>query len=215
MNSTSSPGSRSGLPGRLKRPRLYEQLAEHISNFIEAQGLSPGDRLPPERSLAAELGVSRASLAQALVALEIRGRVEIQHGNGAVIREAPTPDAGRSADSGVRLQARTVDELPAAREAIMAGLARAAASNPNAALRVAMLTDDGTARNFAETWRCVRHLAGGGLLADLDDTIAKQADVPESSARLSARLDQLAHRIIDGDQSGAADAVAGILSETA
>ena len=61
MNSTSSPGSRSGLPGRLKRPRLYEQLAEHISNFIEAQGLSPGDRLPPERSLAAELGVSRAS----------------------------------------------------------------------------------------------------------------------------------------------------------
>ena len=56
MNSTSSPGSRSGLPGRLKRPRLYEQLAEHISNFIEAQGLSPGDRLPPERSLAAELG---------------------------------------------------------------------------------------------------------------------------------------------------------------
>jgi GntR family transcriptional repressor for pyruvate dehydrogenase complex len=124
MNSTSSPGSRSGLPGRLKRPRLYEQLAEHISNFIEAQGLSPGDRLPPERSLAAELGVSRASLAQALVALEIRGRVEIQHGNGAVIREAPTPDAGRSADSGVRLQDRTVDELTAAREAIMAGLAR-------------------------------------------------------------------------------------------
>ncbi|MDJ0115184.1 GntR family transcriptional regulator, partial [Rhodococcus erythropolis] len=66
-----------------------------------------------------------ASLAQALVALEIRGRVEIQHGNGAVIREAPTPDAGRSADSGVRLQDRTVDELTAAREAIMAGLARA------------------------------------------------------------------------------------------
>ncbi|XGU18973.1 FadR/GntR family transcriptional regulator [Rhodococcus sp. 3Y1] len=199
----------------MKRPRLYEQLAEHISNFIEAQGLSPGDRLPPERSLAAELGVSRASLAQALVALEIRGRVEIQHGNGAVIREAPTPDAGRSADSGVRLQDRTVDELTAAREAIMAGLARAAASNPNAALRVAMLTDDGTARNFAETWRCVRHLAGGGLLADLDETIAQQADAPESSARLSARLDQLAHRIIDGDQSGAADAVAGILSDTA
>ncbi|GAA3164190.1 hypothetical protein GCM10020255_048850 [Rhodococcus baikonurensis] len=159
--------------------------------------------------------MSRASLAQALVALEIRGRVEIQHGNGAVIREAPTPDAGRSADSGVRLKDRTVDELTAAREAIMAGLARAAASNPNAALRVAMLTDDGTARNFAETWRCVRHLAGGGLLADLDDTIAQQADVPESSVRLSARLDRLAHRIIDGDPSGAADAVAGILSDTA
>ncbi|EQM34292.1 hypothetical protein [Rhodococcus erythropolis] len=41
MNSTSSPGSRSGLPGRLKRPRLYEQLAEHISNFIELKVFRP------------------------------------------------------------------------------------------------------------------------------------------------------------------------------
>ena len=34
---------------RFARPRLYQQLAIHITDFIEAQGLSPGDRLPPER----------------------------------------------------------------------------------------------------------------------------------------------------------------------
>jgi hypothetical protein len=41
--------------GRLERPRLYVQLADHIARFIEAQGLSPGDRLPPERRLLADL----------------------------------------------------------------------------------------------------------------------------------------------------------------
>ena len=99
----------------------------------------------------------------------------------------------------------------------MAGLARAAASNPNAALRVAMLTDDGT-RGKTRRDMALRQAPWPevGLLADLDETIAQQAGrarIP--SARLSARLDHLAHRIIDGDQSGAADAVAGILSDTA
>ena len=70
---------------RFARPRLYQQLAIHITDFIEAQGLSPGDRLPPERELAVELGVSRATLAQALVALEMQGRVAVRHGDGAVI----------------------------------------------------------------------------------------------------------------------------------
>ena len=70
---------------RFARPRLYQQLAVHITDFIEAQGLSPGDRLPPERELAVELGVSRATLAQALVALEMQGRVAVRHGDGAVV----------------------------------------------------------------------------------------------------------------------------------
>ncbi|WP_278260354.1 hypothetical protein [Nocardioides convexus] len=33
----------------MRRERLYESLANHISDFIEAQGLVGGDRLPPER----------------------------------------------------------------------------------------------------------------------------------------------------------------------
>jgi GntR family transcriptional repressor for pyruvate dehydrogenase complex len=70
---------------RVPRRRLYEQIAQQLLAHIRTSGLRPGDRLPPERELAAKLGVSRASLAQALVALEILGVVDVRHGNGAVI----------------------------------------------------------------------------------------------------------------------------------
>ena len=40
------------LPRPLLRTRLYEQVAEQITSWIAANGLGPGDRLPPERELA-------------------------------------------------------------------------------------------------------------------------------------------------------------------
>lgn len=72
--------------GRLARPRLYEQLVEQLLGYIESAGLRPGDLLPAERDLAERLGVSRATLAQALVALEVLGVIDVQHGTGAVLR---------------------------------------------------------------------------------------------------------------------------------
>jgi GntR family transcriptional repressor for pyruvate dehydrogenase complex len=73
---------------RLARPRLYEQIVEQLTDHIREAGLRPGDRLPPERELAAHLGVSRASLAQALVALEVLGVISVRHGDGALVQEA-------------------------------------------------------------------------------------------------------------------------------
>ena len=55
--------------------------------------LQPGDKLPAERELAARLGVSRATLSQALVALEVIGAVAVRHGDGTVVGEG----AGRLA----------------------------------------------------------------------------------------------------------------------
>ena len=72
--------------GRLARPRLYEQLVEQILGYIESAKLQPGSLLPAERELAERLGVSRATLAQALVALEVLGVIDVQHGTGAVLR---------------------------------------------------------------------------------------------------------------------------------
>ncbi|WP_247827654.1 FadR/GntR family transcriptional regulator [Arthrobacter antioxidans] len=72
--------------GRLARPRLYEQLVEQLLGYIESAKLRPGDLLPAERDLAERLGVSRATLAQALVALEVLGVIDVQHGTGAVLR---------------------------------------------------------------------------------------------------------------------------------
>ena len=75
---------------RVTRPRLYEQLMEKILGYVEAEQLGPGDHLPAERDLAERLGVSRATLAQALVALEVLGVIDVQHGTGAVLVYRPS-----------------------------------------------------------------------------------------------------------------------------
>lgn len=195
----------------LRRERLYESLAAHISDFIEAQGLVGGDRLPPERQLAAELGVSRATLSRALAALETRGRIEVRHGVGALVRESAPPGGGGAVLSTV--DERPADEVLAAREAMLAGIARAAAVNPQASLRLALLADDGRPRTFERTWRCVRRLAESPLLAELDDTLAPRAPDPASTAAVRDRLDLLAAAIIRGDPAAAATACIGLLTD--
>lgn len=66
----------------IPRSPLYEQVAQRLRAFIDAQRLKPGDRLMSERDLAERLGVSRTSVRQALTALKVMGLVEIRHGDG-------------------------------------------------------------------------------------------------------------------------------------
>ena len=75
------------FPERLMRTRLYEQVAQQITGWIATNGLTAGDKLPPERELASRLGVSRATLSQALVALEVVGVVAVRHGDGTVLTD--------------------------------------------------------------------------------------------------------------------------------
>jgi GntR family transcriptional repressor for pyruvate dehydrogenase complex len=113
----------SGL-GPLPRRRLYEEIAQQLLRHIETAGLEPGDRLPPERELAARLGVSRASLSQALVALEILGVVEVRHGNGAVILALPNEQQVVLA---IQEHAGRLPDILEAREALEVKLAQLAA----------------------------------------------------------------------------------------
>jgi len=111
------------FPAPLARTRLYEQVAEQISRWIGEHGLRPGDRLPPERELAARLGVSRATLSQALVALEVIGAVAVRHGDGTVVAEAPS--SSRIVEA-VRAHADRLPEIIETRDALetkIAGLA--------------------------------------------------------------------------------------------
>ena len=62
--------------------RLYQSVAAQILALIQQEKLGPGTRLPPERELAQTLGVSRPSLREALIALEIGDQVEIRMGSG-------------------------------------------------------------------------------------------------------------------------------------
>ncbi|MFG6488482.1 FadR/GntR family transcriptional regulator [Roseateles sp. BYS78W] len=78
--------------------RQYQLVADRIRALIEAEAAVPGSRLPAERELAAQLGVSRPSLREALIALEIDGRVEIRGGSGVYVRALPV-DGGSATPS--------------------------------------------------------------------------------------------------------------------
>jgi GntR family transcriptional repressor for pyruvate dehydrogenase complex len=71
--------------------RLYQQIADQIRDLIEKGDFEVGARLPPERDLAQRLGVSRPSLREALIALDVEGRVEVRSGSGVYVSVAP-PD---------------------------------------------------------------------------------------------------------------------------
>ena len=107
------------------RPRLYEVIVEQLCAYISDNEMTPGDRLPAERDLAAKLGVSRASLSQALVALEVQGVLSVRHGDGAILVRRPTEERAIEA---LREHADRIPEIIDAREALEVKLASLAAT---------------------------------------------------------------------------------------
>src|SRR3954447_16412339 len=69
--------------------RLYRQIAEQLRGLISGGEFATGTRLPAERDLARQLGVSRPSVREALIALEVEGWVEVRVGSGVYIRPQP------------------------------------------------------------------------------------------------------------------------------
>jgi DNA-binding FadR family transcriptional regulator len=67
--------------------RLYRKIARQLSDLIAAGEFTPGQRLPAERELASQLGVSRPSVREALIALEIEGKVEVRVGSGVFVAQ--------------------------------------------------------------------------------------------------------------------------------
>ncbi len=82
--------------------RLYRQIADQIAALIEKGEYAQGSRLPPERDLARALGVSRPSVREALIALEVEGYVDVRVGSGVYVvgprssarAETLAPDSG-------------------------------------------------------------------------------------------------------------------------
>lgn len=76
--------------------RLYRRIADQIGALIYSGEFAPGKRLPPERNLAQQFGVSRPSVREALIALEIAGLVDVRVGSGIYVREVSAASAGYS-----------------------------------------------------------------------------------------------------------------------
>jgi DNA-binding FadR family transcriptional regulator len=105
--------------------RLYRQIADQIRALVEAGEFAVGARLPPERDLALQLGVSRPSVREALIALEIEGLVEVRMGSGIYVlppRAGTAPDGDAAGVTG-----EGPLEIIRARQSIESGLAAQAA----------------------------------------------------------------------------------------
>ena len=104
--------------------RLYRQIADQIAGLIAAGEFKPGSRLPAERELATKLGVSRASVREAIISLEIGGLVEVRIGTGIFVTAAAAAAGGRDRDVGPG-----PFELLSARKLIEGEIAALAAAN--------------------------------------------------------------------------------------
>lgn len=125
----------------LPRPSLVTALEERLRSDLEAERYRPGDLLPPERDLATQYGVARATVKQALARLEQLGLIETRHGVGSRVR---SPDEG-AGSSVLRWlvglgEPRWIDDLFEARRLFGPVVARQAAAHASAQHRERLQT---------------------------------------------------------------------------
>lgn len=79
--------------GPVRNARLFEEICDQIKTQLSLGKIKPGDKLPPERDLADQFGVSRAAVREALRALEVSGLVELRKGSkgGAFLLKESAP----------------------------------------------------------------------------------------------------------------------------
>jgi DNA-binding FadR family transcriptional regulator len=123
-------GSPVAMPiATVENRRLYQQIAAQLSALIASGEFTVGQRLPSERELAVQLGVSRPSLREALIALELEGLVEVRVGAGIWV----TASSGRGPGGPTQQEGEGPFELLRARWLIEGEIAAAAAREANAA----------------------------------------------------------------------------------
>jgi GntR family transcriptional repressor for pyruvate dehydrogenase complex len=124
--------SQAGPPGW----RAFHPLVERVRGDIFQRRLRPGDRLPRERALAEEFGISRAAVREALRVLEMQGLVRVRHGyrGGVFVAEPGTAPLSGALDTSLRLDSVGLNELYEARRVIEPMLARVAMERDAASL---------------------------------------------------------------------------------
>ena len=111
---------------RVQQVRLHEQIIARFNEMADDGQLSPGDRLPPERELLSQLGVSRQVLREALTVMEAQGMLTTTPGGGRVFNGRAPGDVAAFVEA---LKASALFEILDAREAIESKTAELAASN--------------------------------------------------------------------------------------
>ena len=165
------------------RPRLYEQVAQQILEWVRENDLHVGDRLPPERELATRLGVSRATVSQALVAMGVVGVVAVRHGDGAVLVESS--GTSKVVDA-LRRHAQQLPDIIEAREALESKLA---------ALAAVRRTDADLARIDAALEAMATDIAAGSRGVEGDELFHAAVTGAGPSALLQRLMGEISHLI--------------------
>jgi len=205
------------------RLRLYEQVVARIREYATDAGLGAGDRLPAERELAERLGVSRASIKQAVVVLEVQGLLDVRHGGGMYLR---TDSLDVEPVTELVERRRRLPEVLEAREALETKLAELAAERrtpdelneiDEALAHMAAEVENGDSGGEGDQMfhAAVTAAAHNPLMAEFMRSIAEQiAESRHESLRQSGRparsLAQhrrIADAIRDGDGQAAAEAM--------
>ncbi|GGJ82071.1 FadR/GntR family transcriptional regulator [Deinococcus aquiradiocola] len=106
--------------------RKVDHVLQELRQAITSGGLAPGDRLPPERDLAAQFGVGRSSVREALSVLQMSGLLDVRHGQGTYVLHVPPP-ADLAPDAATPNEQLDFLPLTEARYAFELGVARLAA----------------------------------------------------------------------------------------
>lgn len=114
--------------GQFNRNPLGERIVERLLKLIQEKQLKPGDRLPPERELAALMQVSRPSLREALRTLSFMNVVEVRPGSGTYITSLETELLVEHLEFAVFLDDSTFMQLFETRKILEVGIIALSAS---------------------------------------------------------------------------------------
>ncbi|MDP9571299.1 UNVERIFIED_ORG: DNA-binding FadR family transcriptional regulator [Agrobacterium larrymoorei] len=120
----------------LEPRRLHRQVADQIRTLIEAGEIADGAKLPAERDLAERFAVSRPTVREALIVLEVEGYIQIRMGSGVYVSQRPKAHSILPADD-----SDGPFEILQARSIIEGGIAEEAARRANAS-HVALLDEN-------------------------------------------------------------------------
>lgn len=85
----------------IKSDRLYIKVAEQLRALIEKKVFKVGDKFPAERALAEKLGVSRPTIREAMIALELSGFIEIRTGSGIYVTNSQSNNTIETIHKGI------------------------------------------------------------------------------------------------------------------
>ena len=111
----------------IKKARIYEQITDLLIGKIRSHELKPGDRLPPERVMAVELGVSRTAIREALRSLETLGYIGSRVGGGTYVKRITLENVMLPFSAVLENDGRLIPDLMEVRLLLEAEMARLAA----------------------------------------------------------------------------------------